>query len=311
MRQFKRILAGVDLASGDRLVAEELTEANEEAVGRAIWLAQRNDAELTFQYCLDVSPKAEAMLRQSGEHHADVLRSADEGLALLVERARAEGVDADFHVVFGRSWLELIHQVERGQHDLLIVGTRRLGKIEGVLLGSTGVKLLRYCPCPVWVTKPLNGRKFDSILVAHDMRPVGELALRLGCGLASFDHAQLHVLHAAEIPELEGMPWGVDVDATVAVHRRTIERVLWAQLGEHHLPLPPQLHYSLLPADEAILNAIEKYAVDVAVMGTLGRTGIPGLMVGNTAERLLPRIDCSVLAIKPTDFRSPVPSKPV
>jgi universal stress protein E len=42
------------------------------------------------------------------------------------------------------------------------------------------------------------------------------------------------------------------------------------------------------------------------VMGTIARTGITGVFVGNTAERLLPQIPCSVLAIKPAGFKSPI-----
>jgi len=56
--------------------------------------------------------------------------------------------------VFGKSWIEIIRQVLREQHDLVITGTRDLGAHGRLLFGSTGMKLLRYCPCPVWVTKP-------------------------------------------------------------------------------------------------------------------------------------------------------------
>ncbi len=45
---------------------------------------------------------------------------------------------------------------------------------------------------------------------------------------------------------------------------------------------------------------------DLVVMGTVGRTGIAGLLIGNTAETILERIGCSVLAIKPSGFRSPI-----
>ena len=42
-------------------------------------------------------------------------------------------------------------------------------------------------------------------------------------------------------------------------------------------------------------------------MGTISRTGIPGILVGNTAEKLLERVDCSLLTVKPEGFVSPVP----
>jgi universal stress protein E len=41
-------------------------------------------------------------------------------------------------------------------------------------------------------------------------------------------------------------------------------------------------------------------------MGTIGRGGMQGIMIGNTAERLLPEIQCSLLAVKPPDFVCPI-----
>jgi nucleotide-binding universal stress UspA family protein len=38
----------------------------------------------------------------------------------------------------------------------------------------------------------------------------------------------------------------------------------------------------------------------------VARTGIPGLIIGNTAESVLSKIDCSVLAVKPPNFITPV-----
>ena len=41
-------------------------------------------------------------------------------------------------------------------------------------------------------------------------------------------------------------------------------------------------------------------------MGTLARTGIEGYLIGNTAETVLQRVECSVLTTKPDGFVSPV-----
>ena len=45
---------------------------------------------------------------------------------------------------------------------------------------------------------------------------------------------------------------------------------------------------------------------DLVIMGTVARTGIPGLFMGNTAESILNQLDCSVLAVKPQGFVTPV-----
>jgi nucleotide-binding universal stress UspA family protein len=42
----------------------------------------------------------------------------------------------------------------------------------------------------------------------------------------------------------------------------------------------------------------------------VGRTGIPGFLIGNTAEQVLSEVTCSVLALKPRGFVSPVTIDP-
>ncbi len=41
-------------------------------------------------------------------------------------------------------------------------------------------------------------------------------------------------------------------------------------------------------------------------MGTVGRTGIPGLIIGNTADEVLQTTKASIHAVKPEQFVSPV-----
>jgi nucleotide-binding universal stress UspA family protein len=55
-----------------------------------------------------------------------------------------------------------------------------------------------------------------------------------------------------------------------------------------------------------IPEVVRENQIEVVVMGTLARTGIPGLLIGNTAEGVLNQVDCSVLAIKPEGFVSPI-----
>jgi nucleotide-binding universal stress UspA family protein len=46
--------------------------------------------------------------------------------------------------------------------------------------------------------------------------------------------------------------------------------------------------------------------VNLIVMGTICRTGLPGLFIGSTAENVLQQVDCSVLTAQPGGFVSPV-----
>jgi nucleotide-binding universal stress UspA family protein len=49
-----------------------------------------------------------------------------------------------------------------------------------------------------------------------------------------------------------------------------------------------------------------KLGVGLIVMGTVSRSGVAGLLIGNTAERILRQVDCSVLTVKPDGFVTPV-----
>jgi nucleotide-binding universal stress UspA family protein len=48
-------------------------------------------------------------------------------------------------------------------------------------------------------------------------------------------------------------------------------------------------------------------SIDLITMGTVGRSGIRGLFLGNTAEKVLNACDCSILTLKPAGFISPIP----
>lgn len=306
MKRFKRILVGVDLSWGDRFVAEELSAPNAEAVRQALWLAKLNSASVCFLCSLDLSAKAQQLIVESSTDESTILDEAANRLAELVTKAREAGVVAESHVVVGKSWVELIRQVLRKKHDLVLVGTRHMTAAQGFLLGSTGIKLLRKCPCAVWVTQPLVDQQFDTILVAHDLRPVGDLATELGCSMAQLQNAQLHVLHAAEFPEIDYMFPARISEEQKQEYRSEAQEHIETQLANTNLSKPVQIHFVTEPSDVAIMNCIERHNIDLIVMGTVGRTGISGFITGNTAERLLPRIPCSVLAVKPPGFKSPV-----
>ena len=70
--------------------------------------------------------------------------------------------------------------------------------------------------------------------------------------------------------------------------------------------LKPQTHLIKGGARKEIPALAKRLQIDCIVMGTVARTGIRGFIMGNTAETILEQIDCSVLAIKPRGFVTPV-----
>ena len=59
------------------------------------------------------------------------------------------------------------------------------------------------------------------------------------------------------------------------------------------------------PADMVILDTIEEHPIDLLIMGTIGRRGMAGMLIGNTAEKLLPVLPCAILADQTPRLRLP------
>ena len=69
---------------------------------------------------------------------------------------------------------------------------------------------------------------------------------------------------------------------------------------DHELLLPRGLPQQEIP------EVVEHRDIDLIIMGTVNRTGIPGLLIGTAAETILAAVQCGVLAVKPEGFVTPV-----
>ncbi|HHD62971.1 MAG TPA: universal stress protein, partial [Desulfobulbaceae bacterium] len=221
--------------------------------------------------------------------------------------------------VAGREFIEIINAVLRNNHDLVIKTARGMGGKVGMLLGSTAMHLLRKCPCPVWIIKPKQRQHYGRIMAAVDVVPpevedddLNNKIMELATSLATTEKSELHIVHAWEKPAENFLTGGLNyfpgdvkslINETKNMHIRWLDDFL-----EQYDLRALQHHGHVLQgwADDVIPEFAERNQIDLIVMGTVCRTGIPGFLIGNTAEKILHRIDCSILAVKPSGFSSPV-----
>jgi len=80
------------------------------------------------------------------------------------------------------------------------------------------------------------------------------------------------------------------------------------ELIERFAPETPNKRIHLLKGNAETLIPLlaKRKRIELIVMGTVCRTGIEGLFIGNTAEKVLQQVDCSVLTVKPDGFVTPV-----
>lgn len=306
MKLFKKILVGVDFSSVDRLVGGDLSPSNAEAVRRAKWLAKLNEAELEFFTTLNLGHQTRRLIDEHQSAAATVEDQAQQACAKLVEEAKADGVDATSSTSFGTPWLQLIRKVLKGKHDLIIVGARHHNALHQLLIGSTGMKLLRKCPCAVWVTHTAPDEEGGPILVAHDLTDVGDEALRIGAEMAELENVPLVVVHSSERVMVDVPEAMIIADQAGGDAIEKTKAMLTEKVAAFNLSQPTTVEVLEGTPSVVLLDATKRHEIDLLVMGTVARSGIPGLLFGNTAENVMPQVDCAVLAIKPKGFVTPV-----
>jgi len=315
MKRFKNILCYSDSAEGGGSVLE-----------RAVDLALRNRGRLTVTGVVDKLPRDLQMLvpvTPPADLQDLALQDLQKRLEKLVRPFRQRGLRLSIEALIGTPFLEITRAVLRHQYDLVML-TAEGGGLKQPLLGSTSLHLMRKCPCPVWVLKPGPHRHFERILAAvnpdpydEEHREVDTTIMELATSLARLQGSALRVVHTWDVAEENVLRhWykhlaAAEVDRIVRDTHATHEVWLNELIAKH--PLTGIAHnVHLLRGEPAavIIQQAAKNSIDLIVMGTVGRTGIPGFLIGNTAETVLRQVNCSVLAVKPAGFVTPVKLEP-
>lgn len=318
MKRFKNIL-----------YVSEPSVAQESAVARAVALAQNNQAQLMI---IDVIPEQTAGIGMppggpiSADLTAAMIAERRQMLESLVAPYTAL-LDISIEILVGTKFLEAIRAVLRNDYDLVIKPAENPAWIER-LFGSDDMHLLRKCPCPVWLMKPEEKSNYECIVAAvdfdsnhtgSDKQALNQQILGLATSLALSDFAQLHLVHAWDVPEAGFVrlwvddPDAAEMDMIEGERARrqagmdALTRMLRDQIGaEAYNYLSLRVHLPRGTARKAIPALVKELKADLVVMGTVARTGIPGFIIGNTAEAILDQLQCSALAVKPVGFVSPI-----
>ena len=241
-------------------------------------------------------------------------REAQNVLDELLDDYASLGVAATTHVAFGRAWLEILKSAGGSRNTLICCGTRTTGAVSRLLFGSTGLKLLRNAPGPVWLVKPrIDEDAVMDVLAASDLSEVGVDVISAGVTLSRALPVRLTVMHVVDMGFERQMSHSGASGEEIESYRRdgktTAEQQLQEQLAETDYRTVPggvRTQIGEGVADAALLAAIEELDIDLMIMATSGRGGIPGMLFGNTAERLLSSLPSSLLAVKPDDFECPI-----
>lgn len=301
------------------LVATDFSDSANSALAEATWLAKRLAAEVTVVHVIPFTDETLVSLAiypwylsaDAGAIEQRLRGDSEDRLRDMVALHRADGVKMSYKTLHGSPLIEIIQLVEEEGFDLVVVGTHGLSAISRLLMGSTASKLVRKCPAPVLTVKqPRSEANTGTILAPVDFSEVSRKSLTLAAQLAANTAGALHVLHVYPADDAYAFALQEAEELDIAKKRRLQRRqtitLLRKFIAELALPVEPILRVERGEPWQWIVSTASSIGADITVMGTLGRGGIEGVLIGNTAEKVLHSSEGSVLAVKPDGFVSPV-----
>ena len=213
---------------------------------------------------------------------------------VLVDATRsiaANGRRVERRLVRGRAATCIVDEAAAWEADLIVVGSRGLGRLSTMVLGSVSAEVVDHAPCPVLVTRSAHVR---SVLVAVDgsvssRQCVEHLALGY---LARLPIEVISVAHDVAGPE---QPEAVAAQAAEDLERSG-HRVRWTIAAGD-------------PARE-VLEAADQLGCDLVAVGSRGHTGLARIRLGSVARNVLLHTHASVLVVRgPVRIRVGDPAK--
>lgn len=287
MKKFKNVLVATDT----RLDAHPI-------VDEAANIAQRNSAVLKIVDVVPEFPWTVRLAMKNHEHVRDLMgREKQERLETLAAPIRDKGIGVETKVLLGKTSVEIIREVLRDKHDLVLRVAKGKDSRRSGFFGTTGIRLLRECPCAVWLVVTAPTPHYKHVLGCVDTSSRDKLDAELNgkvyelASLVSEYHgAELSIAHA----------WSTYVEELL--HGRMNRQVFEEMKAERHGEIEARLiaflqphgfttdsdNVHLLKGDAAtvIPSFVNERGVDLVVMGTVARSGPMGMIFGNTAERI-------------------------
>jgi nucleotide-binding universal stress UspA family protein len=187
---------------------------------------------------------------------------------------------------------------ESATASLLVLGTRGLGGFTGLLIGSTAVLLAGRAHCPLVVVRE-NVSPHGPVVVGVDGLPDGEAAIEFAFQHASLHSADLIAVHAwadsVADALLLGHPDSPDFEpAQQRAYETLAERLAGWQ--EKY----PDVHVTREVVRDRPSRALLRHAENarLVVVGTRGRGGFTGLLLGSTGQHLLHHAPCPVSVVR-------------
>lgn len=291
-----------------------------EGLKQALSLARNNDASLKILIICPELPSKFDEYQKKMEADLTTQMAATISSTMQIIKMEKSNLSITIETLIDKTpAVAIIQDVLKNGHDLVIKEPELKSLQDGYK--AIDMSLSRKCPVPVWLCKPITCSR-DKIRVAVAIDPnirepeednLSCLLLEVSRNLTDFCNGELNIISCWDFTLEKELKENVFIK-TDAEHIKTLveeEKInhyskLEKLIDRSKIQGKNLVHHLRGKPEDIIPKFVDENEINILVMGTVARTGIPGFITGNTAENIMQNISCSLLALKPRGFVSPV-----
>jgi nucleotide-binding universal stress UspA family protein len=237
-------------------------------------------------------------------------------LAQEAERFAAMGWAPQTLVREGHAAHEIVSVAEELRTNVIVVGSRGLGRVKRFLLGSVSQHVMTYAPCSVLIARQPDDCESSPedratapagesdtplrVLLAYDGSPMAKMAVETLASLALDDRTHILVTTVMALMTYYRMDILQTMSSSWQAEKQAAQDCL-EHIAQRLRPMTPNVTVQLRNSDDTsqeILEAAHAFDANLIMVGHKGKSGIERLLLGSVASRVVHHAPCSVWVIR-------------
>lgn len=292
------------------LVVMDRNNNDTRALKRGLWLARSVKADITV-----LTSVWDAYSAENSTLDEDTRYQLQAGLKIQAQKWLKSFLHEhdDYPINIDVRWKKhlfeaVIDAVHEHHFDLVLKAPERHSLMDRIFT-PIDWNLLRHCPAPVMLVRNENPWKNNRVIASIDATSQDEGHKRINDNILTFaenlaDHfdTELHIVNAYPIVNV-AFAMVPEVTAPDDLHNYVQKQHEEAcQQWADKYNISNDLIHVREGAPEIVVSELaDQVQAELVIIGSIGRSGLTGVLIGNTAELLLDKLRCDILVIKPTD----------
>lgn len=282
----------------------------------------KEERQTALERCREISADADLQLHvcmfiavDNAQELGKTLREKECWLASQVRPYVVLGYDVSIEVIsFVRLYEAIIQVANKCEADFIFKPMRQHSLLRRVVLTSTDWNLIRLCPIPILLVSDRVAVHGKAVIAAVDVcsrdenhEELNRIVLEQSALVADVLGSEVTSVNAWNVSSAVMAAGSIDPTPYEIAHAKKIDHINESQGMSEKYGIPAERVVVEEGTAEFVINSVaSELDAGVVVLGTVARSGVSGLFVGNTAESVLEGSSTDVMVVKQAGFQCPI-----